>query len=61
MSKIKNQYGEEIDLEAAMMIMDVELCEEVQATTDQEWWDKYCALHKAKYGEFEPNKLNGQW
>ena len=65
MSKIKNQYGEEINLEAAAMIMDTELCEEVHAMnlgTDQEWWDEYCSRHEAKYGdEFEPNKLNGQW
>ena len=65
MNKVKNQYGSEIDLDAAAMIMDDELTNSPKlsdAETDQEWYEIYCQLHNEKYGEeFEPDKLNGQW
>lgn len=45
-------FGETIDLEAARMLMDDELAEEVHATTesDQEFMDEYSIAHVAKYG-----------
>lgn len=64
-SIVKNQYGAELDLTAAAMIMDTDLTNSPklsEATTDQEWYEIYCRLHAEKFGEeFEPDKLNGQW
>lgn len=65
MSTVKNQYGREIDLDAAATIMDIELTNSHDldaADNDQEWFEIYCRVHEEKYGEeFELNKENGQW
>lgn len=66
MTKVANQYGKEIDFEAAINIADREICEklhfELAPCSEQKFFDAYCEAHEAKYGEdFEPNKLNGQW
>lgn len=67
MTKIKNELGtgSEIDYEAAVNLMDVELAEAVHAAGDQDpqaFFNNYCAAHLEKFGEeFEPNKADGQW
>ena len=66
MTKVANQYGKEIEFEAAMNIADSGIIEELHfemtPCTEQEFFNAYCEAHEAKYGEdFEPNKLNGQW
>lgn len=42
-----------IDLDAARMVMDDELCEKIHGTveTEQEFMDAYAAAHEAKYSE----------
>ena len=44
--------GKTIDLDAARMLMDEELCEAIHGTveTEQEFLDAYAAAHEAKYG-----------
>lgn len=67
MTMVKNQYGAELDFDAANAIMDEEICDELNRDADvceseQTFFDAYCAAHKAKYGEeFEPNKEHGEW
>ena len=43
--------GKTIDLDAARMLMDDELCEAIHGTveTEQEFMDAYAAAHEAKY------------
>lgn len=45
--------GHLIDLAAARMLMDDDLCEAIHGTveTEQEFFDAYCAAHVVKYGE----------
>lgn len=45
--------GRTVDLDAARMLMDDELCEAIHGTvdTDQEFVDAYLQAHEAKYGE----------
>lgn len=45
--------GKIIDLSAARMLMDDDLCEAIHGTveTEQEFMDAYVAAHEAKYGE----------
>lgn len=62
---IKNEYGVEIDFDAAANLMDAEICEDVNfdlaPCTEQEFFDEYVKRHLAKYGEeFEPAKKNPQ-
>lgn len=66
MTKVENQYGEEIDFDAAVELMDSEIREavhdEMAPCSEQEFFDAYCEAHEAKHGEgFEPSKMNGQW
>ena len=44
--------GKTIDLDAARMLMDDELCEAIHGIveTEQEFMDAYAAAHEAKYG-----------
>ena len=63
---IKNEYGYEFDFEAAVNLMDGEICEElndeIAPCTDQEFFDAYCKAHEEKFGEeFELAKANPQW
>ena len=65
-SKVRTSGGKLIDLDAAVMLMDDDLRDEVHADiapcTDQKFFDEYCKRHEEKFGEeFEPNKENGQW
>ena len=62
---IKNEYGVEIDFDAAANLMDAEICEAVNfdlaPCTEQAFFDEYVKRHLAKYGEeFEPAKQNPQ-
>ena len=45
--------GRTIDLDAARMLMDDDLCEAIHETveTEQEFFDAYLKAHEAKYGE----------
>lgn len=60
---IVNSYGAAINYEAAVNLMDDELCEqlsgEIAPCTEQAFFDAYCAAHLAKYGEpWELDKSN---
>ena len=62
---IKNQYGVEIEFEAAVNLMDDAICEDVNfdlaPCTEQEFFDEYVKRHLEKYGEdFEYAKENPQ-
>lgn len=52
---VKNQYEIEINFEAAAILMDDELREElhndIAPCTEQEFFDAYCERHLVKYGE----------
>ena len=66
MSKVINEYGKELDFEAAVNIMDDAIREDVNfdmaPCSDQEFFDEYCKRHAEKFGEeFEPNKRNPCW
>lgn len=63
---VKNVYGEEINFDAVVELMNDEIREnlnsEIAPCTAQEFFDAYCKAHEEFYGEeFEPAKLNGQW
>lgn len=55
MTIVKNSWNEEIDFDAAVMLMDDETREEVHAElapcSDQEFFDAYCKRHLRKTGE----------
>lgn len=52
MSKV-NYNGEVIDMAAARMLMDDEICEQIHGTveTEQEFMDAYAEAHEEKFGE----------
>lgn len=61
--KVININGTEIDYDAAVALMDDELCEELNGElapcTEQEFFSAYEAAHAAKFGEeWEPSKEN---
>lgn len=55
MTIVKNSWGEEIDYDAAVMLMDDETREDVHAElvpcSAQEFFDAYCKRHLQKTGE----------
>lgn len=59
---VKNEYGKEIDFEAAAALMDDEIIENDIADmewTEQQYFDIYCYEHEKKFGEkFEFAKEN---
>ena len=66
METVTNEWGKEIDFEAAVEIMDDDIREELSdimaPCSDQSFFFAYCTWHRSKFGEeFEPNKKNGQW
>lgn len=66
MSKVYNQYGVELDFEAAVQHMDTNIREEVHQLiapcTDQQFFDRYCALHAQHYGKiFFLDEENPVW
>lgn len=63
--RVKDYYGNQVDYEAAVNIMDDDLREELHAElapcTEQEFFDAYGKAHEERFGcEFEPY-VNGQW
>lgn len=63
MKKVINSYGTEVNYNAALMIMDDELREEIHEElspcTDQEFFEEYAKRHEEKFGEeWEADKLN---
>jgi len=61
-----NQYGKEIDFDAAVNIMDDDLREqlnnELAPCTNQKFFEAYAKAHLEKFDEeFEPNKANPVW
>lgn len=57
---VNNQLGEAIDYDAAVMLMDEEICEkvnnEIAQCSYQQFYEAYCKEHKAKYNEdFAPD------
>lgn len=66
MSKVYNQHGVVLDFEAAVQRMDTDIREEVHRLiapcTDQQFFNKYCVLHKRHYGEtFFLDEWNPVW
>lgn len=60
---VKNTYGTEINYEAAVELMDDEICEELSAElapcTEQEFFTAYAKAHTEKFGEtWELDKEN---
>lgn len=55
MTIVKNSWGKDIDYDAAVMLMDDEIREEVHAElapcSDQGFFDAYCKRHLQKNGE----------
>ena len=52
-----------VDITAARVLMDDDICEELHGTTqsDQEFFEKYAAMHLEKYGDdFQPY-TGGAW
>ena len=65
MRTVTNQYGNEIDYEASVQMMDDDLREELHRKlapcTDQEFFDAYSDAHLKTYStEWYPNTLNPQ-
>jgi hypothetical protein len=65
-SKVINEYGKEIDFDAAVNIMDDDLREqlnnELAPCTNQKFFEAYAKAHLEKFDEeFEPNKANPVW
>lgn len=63
---VKNTYGVELDFEAAVNIMDEDICEElhwqIAPCSDQEFFEAYCKAHEFKFDEeFELAKENPVW
>lgn len=61
--KVINMNGSEINFEAAVVLMDDEIREELNfdlsPCSDQEFFDAYCKAHEEKYGEeWELSKEN---
>lgn len=66
MTIVKNQYGAEIDFDAAVFLMDDDIREDLHLhlapCTEQEFFEAYAIRHAEKFGEeFEPNKENPIW
>jgi len=64
--KVINEYGKEIDFDAAVNIMDDDLREqlnnELAPCTNQKFFEAYAKAHLEKFDEeFEPNKANPAW
>lgn len=55
MTIITNEFGVEINFDAAVNLMDDDiremLHEEIAPCTDQEFFDAYCKAHEDKFGE----------
>lgn len=63
---VTNEYGQELDYEAAVNLMDDDIREalhmELAPCTDQQFFDAYTKAHAEKYGEeWELAKANPVW
>lgn len=66
MSNVKNENGKELNFDAAVILMDddirEELHDELAPCTDQEFFDAYAKAHAEKFGEeWELAKANPVW
>lgn len=66
MGDVKNQYGKELDFDAAVILMDDDIREklhgEIAPCTEQEFFDAYVKAHEDKFGEdWELSKPNPVW
>lgn len=58
--KVKDYYGNEVNFDAAVELMDDEICErlhdQMAPCTEQEFFDAYAKAHAEKFGgeEFAP-------
>lgn len=54
---IKASSGNDVDIDRASFVMDMDLFDiALNEISAQRVWDKYCALHEAKYGsKFTPD------
>ncbi len=55
MTKVNNEYGTEINYDAAVNLMDDEIREELHSKfapcAEQKFFNEYCKAHAEKYGE----------
>jgi len=63
---VTNEFGKELDYEAAVTLMDDDIREELHMQlapcTDQQFFDAYTKAYKEKFGEdWELTKVNPQW
>lgn len=64
---VRNEYGEAIDFEAAVYMMDEELREELHSelvgqVDEQGFYEAYCELHFIRFGEvWELEEQNPTW
>ena len=63
---VTNEFGKELDYEAAVNLMDDDIREELHMQlapcTDQQFFDAYAKAHEQKFGEeWELAKANPQW
>lgn len=62
---VKDVYGNEVNYESAVALMDDELREELHAElapcAEQEFFDAYAKRHMEKYGEKWAPAYNGMW
>ena len=66
MSKVTNSNGTELDYDAAVILMDDDICTELNQLlapcTDQEFFTAYEQAHQEKFGEaWELSKANPTW
>lgn len=57
-SFVRNSYGQKLDFEAIVNLMDDDIREQVHdelaPCSDQEFFDRYCELYEEEYGETCP-------
>lgn len=64
MIKVKNSDGREIDFDAAALLMDDDLREQVYfewTEDEQAFFDRYCILHRLHFDEDFVPDTNGAW
>lgn len=58
---VMDNDGRRIDFQAACNLMDPDIAQAISADDDQEFFDTYCDMHKAKFGEDFPPAVGGNW
>lgn len=64
MIKVLDEKGREIDFEAALILTDEDLREEMhyeEWESDQQWFDEYAKRHEEKFGEPFIPYVGGAW